>query len=164
MINREELREDVTIGDKVYQVMPLGAFDAMVAFLKFVQIVGPTVGKVLDNESEKEYILPQDKNMISTAVLLLCEQMHRADVVGLFRKITEDIKDQDGRKVDVDTEFQGNFGDFLLLIEFAVRLNFEKAFIDWFSKKGFTMEMVKEKVQALGGHLLNSSKEELNEK
>ena len=162
-MNRENLRKGIELDGKYYEVMPLGGFDSLTALFRFKQILLPAVGTVIDNIKETDNMLPEHNDLFSKGILYLLDGLHRADVIGLIKKLTEDVK-VDGEKVDIDVEFTGDLANFLLLAEFAIRLNFEKAFIDWLDKKGFTIPSLVEKVKEMSGHLLDKSNEESKEK
>ena len=55
--------------------------------------------------------------------------MEKIDVVQLISVLLKDII-VDGKKIDFDTHYMGNYGELILAMEFSLRENFSSFFMD----------------------------------
>ena len=151
-----------TINGKSYSLTHLPASVGFVTFLQLVELFGTSTASIIDNSAREDFVLPEENYLFTQATQLLIEKIaQKEEVLNMVMKLTSTVS-CDGKAVDFDTHFAGNYGELVLIVEWVLKENFKDAFTCWLKAKGLSiptlgkvMEMVKS---------LNQSSQESTEK
>lgn len=141
---RELINEE---SKNVYEIKTLGGLSALTTFTQLVSLVGPTIASVFDKKDEDDF---EESTMLTEAVILLIKRMEESNIQGIITKILKDAT-KNGKTLDIEEDFRGDFDELVDLIAFALKENYQKAFIKWLKVKGLTLPTLGQKDQATKG-------------
>ena len=118
--------KEVNCTDYTIQLLP--ATSGLAMSLEISKLLAPSVGAGLDGFGHDE-LLHGKATTFSGVAKLLATQLGTVDVSGMVKALLNNLE-ADGKKVNFDTHFRGNYGDLIQLIEFALKENFESFFTE----------------------------------
>lgn len=115
-----------TINGKKYQITLLPALKAVGMGKKLLKIILPAIGGTVDGLRD-DGLMGTPKTFTDLA-LVLCEQLDDLDLDWLIQSLLNEAT-CDGKEIrDIDTHFQGELGELVGVMEFALRENFSSFF------------------------------------
>lgn len=136
----------IKIKDQTYSIELMPARQAFAIATQLMKLSLPSIGAYADGVKRQEWVLPEDDNMFTEVAILLAKQMNDVSVMDLLTLITQGIS-KNGTSVDVDEEFKGNLGGFIVLLEFVLKENCGSLFQDWLAAKGISLPSLKTATQ-----------------
>lgn len=127
-INKLVAQTEITVKDenKKVQIYRLPASEGIVHGTKLLKLVLPVLGGLADEifseESTKD--VPQTFSEMAQRVLM---QLDSFDAVALIKRLLKDAS-VNGKAIDFDEYFMGNYGELVLIVEFALKENFKSFF------------------------------------
>lgn len=135
--------KELIINDKVYSTKLLPACEGIVVFNELLALFGPTIASIADNMNNEDFILPEDDQLFTKAVMLLVQSMGQSDVLKIIKVITRDVSCNgigvgcDGvNTIEFDNHYAGNYGELALVLEWCLKENFKDAFTLLLKAKG----------------------------
>lgn len=135
----------IEIKGKTYTIELLPATQAFAVAIQLVKIALPTIGAIVDGTKKQDSILPEEDNLFTDAAVLLVTQMNNISVLDIVQLLTQKIT-VDGKSVEIDTEFKGNLGGLVLLLEFIIKENVGDFFTEYLQGKGISIQTLKDLV------------------
>jgi hypothetical protein len=132
----------IKIKDRVYTIELLKATEAFAVATQLLKVALPAIGAWVDGSRKEGLVLPEENEMFAGVGLLLVGQLDKISVLDIVTLLTQKIK-KNGNDVDVDTEFKGDLGGFVALLEFVLKENCGSFFIDYLQTKGITLPSLK---------------------
>lgn len=145
-VTKEAGLHTITIKDKKYTIELLPARQALAIATELFKVVLPSFAAWGDASKREGLILPEDDNLYTEAAMLLVNQMDKISVADLVEVLTQNIY-CNGEVIDVDKEFRGNIGGFLMLLEFIFKENIGPLFTDWLTAKGLSIPSLHSQTQ-----------------
>lgn len=110
-----------TIGKNKYQIQLLPARKGLATAMRLSKVILPALGSSFDALDST------DGTGFTRVALLLVEQADQIDVVDLVDVLLENAA-VNGKELNFDEQFLGNYGEMVEVLEFAIRENFESFF------------------------------------
>ena len=111
--------------EKEIQIYKLPASEGIVMGTKILKLILPVLGGFADEMfSEETKEVPKTFSEISTR---LVTQMDNVDILGIIKRLLSELA-INRKEVDFDNYFMGNYGELILVVEFALRENFNSFF------------------------------------
>jgi|26BtaG_2_1085354.scaffolds.fasta_scaffold05197_5 hypothetical protein len=104
--------------------------------LEISKLLAPSIGASFDGLRHDELLHGAPKTFSDLATLL-STQLDKVDVADLISALLSNVE-VDGKKINFDTHFRGNYGSMIQLVEFALRENFES----FFTESGFQTRLM----------------------
>lgn len=115
-----------TINNKEYQINVLGAMEALKMGRTLSKVILPAVAGILDGTRANEF--GETPKTFTDLALMICTQLDDLDFDYIVLTLLKGCK-CDGRDIQsVDTHFQGDLGEMISVLEFALRENFSSFF------------------------------------
>lgn len=129
------MRKTILIKDNEFSIKLLPARRGFVLGMELIKVFLPALAAYYDGINKEEFILPEENTLFSDVAVTLVAHSDRLDIAGIVVELTEGVM-KNNSEVDVDVEFAGKYGDFLVLIEGILRENFSDFFTEYLKEKG----------------------------
>lgn len=113
---------------KTYQLTVLPAGEGYAMALRLLKLILPALGGGLDGMQHDELIHGAPRTF-SDLALTICEQMDKADVLGITKRLVKDVV-VDGQGIDFDEYFAANYGELITVLEWSLKENFGSFFTE----------------------------------
>lgn len=133
----------INIKGKNYTVELLPATQAFAVAIQLSKVFMPAIGAYIDGAKKQSRVLPEDDNLFADAAVHLVSQMENVSVLDIVTLLTSNIT-LDGAPVNIDTEFRGNLGGLVRLLEFVLKENCGDLFFDYLQAKGINTKSLKD--------------------
>lgn len=133
--NKEKAKNSTTINGKLYKVVPLMAEDGLIVWENLLALLGPSIGVGIDSFNHNE-IIDGSPTTFSEAILLLQRKLDGTQLVNYSREMLVGLQ-CDGDEVDWNKHFSANYGDWVQVIIFAMKENFQT----FFTESGFGLNL-----------------------
>lgn len=128
----------VKIKNSTYTIELLPATQAFAVATQLLKVFLPAIGAYVDGAKREKLVLPEENEMFAGVGLLLVGQLDKISVLDIVTLLTQNIKKQ-GTVIDIDTEFKGNLGGLVALIEYVLVENCGSFFTDYLQAKGISL-------------------------
>lgn len=133
------------INGKTYSIKLLDAMPAFVTGLQLVRAFLPALGGFLDGAKREGLVLPEEESLFAETAMLLVSQLDKVNLAEVVSYLLQDAR-CDKQTFDYNSHFRGKIGDFLSLVEFALRANFSDFFTGYLKEKGLSLQSLREKM------------------
>lgn len=137
----------VDINGKKYTYELLPALTAARVGVNLLEMFLPAVGSAVDGFRRKDFVLPEDDNILSEIALQLTMSLGKADVVQVISDMLFNVSCGAAKVSDLDRHFQGNLSGLILLVEDTLKENFGELFLGYCKAKGFVIPSLKDLFQ-----------------
>ena len=125
-INKEAGIATTKINDVDYTIALLPATVGLAMSLEISKLIAPSIGSTVDGLRHDE-VMHGAPATFSDLAEKLVGQMGKVNVVAMINSLLGKTE-VDGKVINFDTHFRGNYGSMFQLVEFALRENFESFF------------------------------------
>ena len=137
------------INGKNYQITLLPAREGLTLGIKLTKLVGVSLGTAFDSggfsDSDDNYKMD---NMGRDIAIALVDGLDRVDVVDVVVQIVRNLT-VDGRAVDFDEHFRGNYGELIAVVQWALQENFGDFLTGFLKAKGIDTSEILTKFQEM---------------
>lgn len=137
----------VEINGKKYTYELLPALTAARVGVNLLEMFLPAVGSAVDGFRRKDFILPEDDNILSEIALQLTLSLGKTDIVSVISQLLFNVSVGSGKLSDLDRHFQGNLSGLILLVEDSLKENFGELFLGYCKAKGLEIPSLKDLFQ-----------------
>ena len=109
--------------------------------LRLFSTVLPSLAAAIDGFSEDSFV----ESPWSEAALLLVSRADQLDLAKIIKDVLPNLRKND-QQVTLDEEFKGKLGSMILLVEHALKGNFEDFFTTYLAAKGFDLNTLKDRL------------------
>lgn len=120
-------RKELDMGDttKTVQIYRLPASEGIVRGTQLLKLILPVMGGLADEMFAEES--SSTPKTFSEMAMRILGQLDSFDTVNLLKRLLKDAS-VDGKSIDFDTYFMDNYGELILIVEFALKENFQSFF------------------------------------
>jgi hypothetical protein len=115
-----------TINEREYQISMLPALKAVGMGRTLAKVLLPAIGGAIDGLRD-DGIMGTPSTFTDLAVTL-CTQLDDLDLDNLILTLTKGLTCEGNEVKDINTHFQGDLGELIAVLEFALRENFSSFF------------------------------------
>lgn len=137
----------VTIKEKQYTYELLPALTAARVGVSLLEMFLPALGSAVDGFRRKDYVLPEEDNILSEIALQLTMSLGKADVVDVIQTMMFNVTCGSTKVTDLNRHFQGDLSGMILLLEDTLKENFGELFLGYCKAKGFAIPSLKDLFQ-----------------
>lgn len=132
----------IKIKDSTYTIELLPATQALAVATQLLKVAAPALGAWADSKNKAELILPEENDTFAVIGSLLVGQLDKISVLDIVTLLTQNIK-KNGEVINIDTEFRGNLGGLIAILEFILKENCGSFFTDYLQAKGLSLPSLK---------------------
>lgn len=137
----DKLQRSIDINDKTYRIQVLGGLEGIRMGNKLLKVILPVLGGGLDGlKADDTFETPKTWTNLT---LLICDKIDDLNVEELITTLLKGCtvieNGQVPRDININIDFMANYGELVLLIEFALKENFGSLF----TEKGILQSLTK---------------------
>lgn len=154
---------ETEINGRTYSIKLLPASVGIKVKEKIIKAFGPALGVLIDSSSiEEEFLLPEEQTFWTNIAIAIVSNMSELDLVATLKVLTSQSW-CNGKEIDFDEHFAGNFGELYILVEFILKENFGDFFTVFLKAKGIEIPTLGEMMTIVKAQSQGESEEKSND-